>query len=173
MDKAGKVIYVSTFSKSLMPSLRIAYMVLPPILLKKYEEAFIHYSSTVPRLDQHTLARFMKDGHFARHLNRMRKVYKRKLQLLTESLQQYAPTISFSGDEAGMHILINVQTDRDEEALAEVALAKGIRVYGLSEYRKATRSMQPSFLIGFGGLADDQIACAVKQLMDAWNIRKN
>lgn len=173
MDKAGKVIYVSTFSKSLMPSLRIAYMVLPPILLKKYEEAFIHYSSTVPRLDQHTLARFMKDGHFARHLNRMRKVYKRKLQLLTESLQQYAPIISFSGDEAGMHILINVQTDRDEEALTEAALAKGIRVYGLSEYHKVTRTMQPSFLIGFGGLADDKIAFAVKQLMDAWNVRKN
>ena len=165
MDKAGKVIYVSTFSKSLMPSLRIAYMVLPPVLLKKYEEAFIHYSSTVPRLDQHTLARFMKDGHFARHLNRMRKVYKRKLQLLTESLQQYAPTVSFSGDEAGMHILINVHTDRDEEALAEAALANGIRVYGLSEYHKVTRSMQPSFLIGFGGLSGRQ-NCICRQTTD-------
>ena len=77
------------------------------------------------------------------------------------------------GDEAGMHILINVHTDNDEDALAEAALAKGIRVYGLNEYRKATRSMQPSFLIGFGGLADDRIAFAVKRLMDAWNIRKN
>lgn len=172
MDKAGKVIYVSTFSKSLMPSLRIAYMVLPPVLLKHYEDAFIHYSSTVPRLDQHTLARFMADGHFARHLNRMRKVYKRKLQLLTDSLRQYAPTISFSGDEAGMHILINVHTDEDETVLAKAALAQGIRVYGLNEYRKSEKSIQPSFLIGFGGLADDRIAWTVEQLMNAWNIEK-
>ncbi|MCM3639503.1 PLP-dependent aminotransferase family protein [Sporosarcina luteola] len=172
MDKAGKVIYVSTFSKSLMPSLRIAYMVLPPVLLKNYEEAFIHYSSTVPRLDQHTLARFMADGHFARHLNRMRKVYKRKLQLLTDSLQQYAPIISFSGDEAGMHILINVHTDEDEESLANVALAQGIRVYGLNEYRKSAKSVQPSFLFGFGGLEDERIPRAVEQLMEAWGIKK-
>lgn len=172
MDKADKVIYVSTFSKSLMPSLRIAYMVLPSVLLKHYEDAFIHYSSTVPRLDQHTLARFMADGHFARHLNRMRKVYKRKLQLLTDSLQQYAPTISFSGDEAGMHILINVHTEEDEDSLSNAALAEGIRVYGLNEYRKAEKSVQPAFLIGFGGLADDRIAWTVEQLMNVWNIEK-
>jgi GntR family transcriptional regulator / MocR family aminotransferase len=172
MDKAGKVIYVSTFSKSLMPSLRIAYMVLPPVLLKQYEDAFIHYSSTVPRLDQHMLARFMEDGHFARHLNRMRKVYKRKLQLLTESLQHYAPTVSFSGDEAGMHILINIHTDDDEKALAKAALSKGIRVYGLNDYRTATNSAHSSFLLGFGGLAEDEVAYAVKRLMEAWNIQK-
>lgn len=170
MDKAGKVIYVSTFSKSLMPSLRIAYMVLPPVLLKKYEDAFIHYSSTVPRLDQQTLARFMADGHFARHLNRMRKVYKRKLQLLTDSLRQYAPAISFSGDEAGMHILINVHRDADEEALTNAALDQGIRVYGLNEYRKAAKNTRPAFLIGFGGLSDDQIGWTVERLMGAWNI---
>src|SRR6185312_15366886 len=86
MDKGDNVIYLSTFSKSLMPSLRIAYMVLPKVLLKRYKNAFIHYSSTVPRIDQHILARFMADGHFSRHLNRMRKIYKRKLQALTEAL---------------------------------------------------------------------------------------
>ncbi|MGG0670172.1 PLP-dependent aminotransferase family protein [Lederbergia citrisecunda] len=172
MDKAGKVIYVSTFSKSLMPSLRIAYMVLPPVLLKNYEDAFIHYSSTVPRLDQHALARFMADGHFARHLNRMRKVYKRKLQLLTDSLRQYTPAISFSGDEAGMHIIINVHTNEDEDTLVDAALAKGIRVYGLNDYRKASKSRQPSFLIGFGGLTDDRIPWTVERLMEAWNIEK-
>ena len=172
MDKAGNVIYLSTFSKSLMPSLRIAYMVLPSVLLEKYEKAFIHYSSTVPRLDQHTLARFMEDGHFARHLNRMRKVYRRKLQLLTDSLQAYAPKISYSGDEAGMHILISVHTDDDEDTLTERAVNKGIRVYGLNEYRKVANKQQPSFLIGFGGLEDAQIPEAVRLLMEAWTIEK-
>lgn len=173
MDKAGNVIYISTFSKSLMPSLRIAYMVLPQVLLESYEKAFIHYSSTVPRLDQHTIARFMADGHFSRHLNRMRKVYKRKLQLLTDSLQQYAPHVTYSGDEAGMHIIITVHTGLDEDALMTTASAKGIRVYGLNAYRTASRSEYPSFLIGFGGLADTDIASAVQQLMEAWHICRN
>lgn len=171
MDKADNVIYISTFSKSLMPSLRIAYMVLPQVLLENYEKAFIHYSSTVPRLDQHTIARFMADGHFSRHLNRMRKVYKRKLQLLTDALQQYAPHVSYSGDEAGMHILINVHTGADEETLENAAFAEGIRVYGLQAYRTATKSDIPSFLIGFGGLADKDIRNAVEQLMSAWQIK--
>lgn len=173
MDKAGNVIYISTFSKSLMPSLRIAYMVLPQVLLESYAKAFIHYSSTVPRLDQHTIARFMADGHFSRHLNRMRKVYKRKLQLLTDSLQQYAPHVTYSGDEAGMHIIIHVHTKMDEEAFTEAALANGIRVYGLNAYRTASRSEHPAFLIGFGGFADTEIAVAVDRLMEAWHIRKN
>ncbi|MDN4609209.1 PLP-dependent aminotransferase family protein [Sporosarcina highlanderae] len=173
MDKAGNVIYLSTFSKSLMPSLRIAYMVLPPILLKKYEKAFIHYSSTVPRFDQHTLARFMADGHFSRHLNRMRKVYKRKLQLLTDSLQAYAPHISYSGDEAGMHILINVHTDDDEVTLTQRASDEGIRVFGLNEYRKVLGHLHPSFLIGFGGLSDAQIPESIDKLMKAWGIDRN
>ncbi|MEZ7173682.1 PLP-dependent aminotransferase family protein [Sporosarcina sp. OR05] len=172
MDKADNVIYISTFSKSLMPSLRIAYMVLPQILLENYEKAFIHYSSTVPRLDQHTIARFMADGHFSKHLNRMRKVYKRKLQLLTDALQQYAPHISYSGDEAGMHILINVHTGMDEQTLEKAALMKGIRVYGLRAYRTATTSDTPSFLIGFGGLTDTDICSAVEQLMNAWHIKR-
>lgn len=172
MDKSGNVIYLSTFSKSLMPSLRIAYMVLPQVLLENYEKAFIHYSSTVPRLDQHTIARFMADGHFSRHLNRMRKVYKRKLQILTDALQRYAPQVSFSGDEAGMHILINVHSGVDEETLSKSALAQGIRVYGLNEYRKASKIQHPSFLIGFGGFSDIEIEEAVEQLMKAWHIEK-
>lgn len=173
MDKASNVIYISTFSKSLMPSLRIAYMVLPQVLLENYEKAFIHYSSTVPRLDQHTIARFMADGHFSRHLNRMRKVYKRKLQLLTDALQQYAPHVTYSGDEAGMHIIIDVHTSMDEDALTAAAIAKGIHVYGLNAYRTASKSEHPSFLIGFGGLADTVIASAIQQLMEAWSISKN
>ena len=111
MDKGDNVIYLSTFSKSLMPSLRIAYMVLPDVLLKRYKDAFIHYASTVPRLDQHILARFMADGQFSRHLNRMRTIYRRKLQTLIEAILPYTPHISYSGEEAGMHIIITVHTD--------------------------------------------------------------
>ena len=172
MDKGDSVIYLSTFSKSLMPSLRIAYMVLPDRLLKRYRETFIHYSSTVPRLDQHILARFMSDGQFSRHLNRMRKIYRRKLQTLTDMLLLYAPYISFSGEEAGMHIIVTVHTDLSENELTEAAKEVGIRIYGLNKYRTIPIAEEPSFLIGFGGLSEETIKTAVSNLMNAWKIKK-
>ena len=69
LDKGDCVIYMSTFSKSIMPSLRVAYLVLPLSLLPKYKEVFSYYSATVPRFDQHILANFMREGHFSKHLN--------------------------------------------------------------------------------------------------------
>lgn len=173
MDKGDSVIYLSTFSKSLMPSLRIAYMVLPDVLLKRYRNAFIHYSSTVPRLDQHILAQFMKDGQFSRHLNRMRTTYRRKLQTLVEALQPYTPFISFSGDEAGMHIIVTVHTKSSEDILMTAAENVGIRIYGLNTYRSAPIAEEPSFIIGFGGLSVDIITPAIDTLMTAWGILKS
>ena len=172
MDKGDNVIYLSTFSKSLMPSLRIAYMVLPEVLLKRYRDAFIHYASTVPRLDQHILARFMANGQFSRHLNRMRTIYRRKLQTLTEALLPYAPRVSFSGEEAGMHIIVTVHTNESEKKLAEAAKSVGIRIYGLNKYRTTPVEEEPSFLIGFGGLSDETIRKAIDTLMIAWKIKK-
>ena len=114
----------------------------------------------------------MADGHFSRHLNRMRKIYKRKLQTLTEALVPYTPSISFSGDEAGMHIIVTVHTDKSEQALTEVARKANIRLYGLNSYRTVPVTGEPSFLIGFGGLSVDSITDAVDSLMTVWGIRK-
>ncbi|QBQ07174.1 PLP-dependent aminotransferase family protein [Sporosarcina pasteurii] len=172
MDNGENVIYISTFSKSLMPSLRIAYMVLPKVLLRRYQDAFIHYVSTVPRLDQHILARFMRDGQFSRHLNRMRTIYKRKLQTLIDTLTPYAPVVTYYGEETGMHITITVQTNDNEECLAEKALSAGIRIYGLNTYRTKKETGTPSFLIGFGGLTDEEIITGIQKLMAAWGISK-
>lgn len=172
MDRGENVIYLSTFSKSLMPSLRIAYMVLPKALLERYKGAFIQYASTVPRLDQHMLARFMGEGQFSRHLNRMRKVYRKKLQLLTEALTPYEPTISYSGDEAGMHIIVTVHKQQTEPVLADLALQAGIRVYSLQDYKSGHATGSPSFLLGFGGLSEHQIEQGIEKLMKAWGIQK-
>lgn len=172
MDKGENVIYLSTFTKSLMPSMRIAYMVLPSLLLDAYREAFIPYSSSVPRIDQHILARFMAEGQFSRHLNRMRKIYGRKMHLLTNLLKSYEPNISFSGDEAGMHILLHVKTDRTEKELLKIALQAGMKVRGLDTYRMHPTQSVSSFLIGFGGLSEKQIKVAIPKLFDIWGIEK-
>lgn len=109
LDRNDKVIYMSTFTKSLMPSLRVAYFVSPPKLLATYNDVFNYYSSTVPRFDQHIVANFMRDGHFAKHLNRMRKVYRKKHDRLTAILEKYSASINITGEQAGMHILLDVQ----------------------------------------------------------------
>ncbi|PID20203.1 GntR family transcriptional regulator [Sporosarcina sp. P3] len=173
MDKGENVIYLSTFTKSLMPSMRIAYMVLPPRLLDTYRQAFIPYSSSVPRIDQHILARFMADGQFSRHLNRMRKIYRRKMHTLTSLLKLYEPHISFSGDEAGMHVLLHVHTDKTEKELIDEALQSGIKVRGLDTYKVMPDQSTPSFLIGFGGLSEEDIKLAIPKLLDVWNIQRD
>ncbi|PSL24413.1 GntR family transcriptional regulator [Planomicrobium soli] len=171
MDKSGRVIYISTFSKSLMPSLRIAYMVLPKRLLRAYQQTFLHYSSSVPRFDQQVVAKFMKDGHFARHLNRMRKLYQKKLDKLTSSLYSFAPTVTISGEQAGMHIVLTIETTRSEKELVELAKQANIRVFGLQSYDVFEQNMfPPRIILGFGGLSEEEIEHSVEHLMACWKI---
>ncbi|RHW31471.1 PLP-dependent aminotransferase family protein [Lysinibacillus yapensis] len=172
MDQNGKVIYLSTFTKSLMPSLRVAYFVLPPTLLPSYQKIFSYYSATVPRFDQHILANFMKDGHFSKHLNRMRKIYRKKHDKLTNTLENNYPAIAITGDHAGMHILISVPLDESEQQLKQLADECGIAVYPVSDYLlKPIDYEMPTFLLGFGGFELDEIEPAIHQLMECWNIK--
>ncbi|QCR34340.1 GntR family transcriptional regulator [Lysinibacillus sp. SGAir0095] len=174
MDQNEKVIYLSTFTKSLMPSLRVAYFVLPPALLKSYQEIFSYYSATVPRFDQHILANFMKDGHFSKHLNRMRKIYRKKHDRLTNTLTSFYPTTSITGDHAGMHILISVPLDKSENDLKQIANKSGIAVYPVSDYLlRPIEYEQPTFLLGFGGVALDDVEPAIHKLMNCWGIKRS
>ncbi|WP_186278714.1 PLP-dependent aminotransferase family protein [Lysinibacillus sp. BW-2-10] len=171
MDQNDKVIYMSTFTKSLMPSLRVAYLVLPPTLLQKYKKLFSYYSATVPRFDQHILANFMKDGHFAKHLNRMRKIYRKKHDKLTNTITINYPQVSIKGDQAGMHILISVPHEKSEKELKQIALDVNISVYPVSDYLlKPIEYEHPSFLLGFGGISLEKIEIAIHELMKCWGI---
>ncbi|MBQ8235694.1 MAG: PLP-dependent aminotransferase family protein [Clostridia bacterium] len=76
-DRRGRVIYLSTFTKLLAPSMRISYMILPPALLEEYNKRLSFYACTVPVFEQLTLAAFIKEGYFERHINRMKKLYKK------------------------------------------------------------------------------------------------
>lgn len=173
MDKNEKVIYMSTFTKSLMPSLRVAYFVLPSTLLTAYKQIFSDYSATVPRFDQHILANFMKDGHFAKHLNRMRKIYRKKHDKLTNTFETFYPEITITGDQAGMHVLISVPLEKTEQELKQQANELNIAVYPVSDYLlKPIKYERPTFLLGFGGIDLVDIEPAIHQLMACWGIRK-
>lgn len=76
IDAGGRVIYTNTFSKSLAPSIRISYMVLPGALMERFRRELSFYACTVTSFEQYTLARFLSEGHFERHINRMKKYYR-------------------------------------------------------------------------------------------------
>lgn len=173
LDQNNKVIYISTFTKSLMPSLRVAYFVLPITLLPKYRETFSFYSATVPRFDQHILASFMRDGYFSKHLNRMRKIYRKKHDRITEIFETYYSEVIITGDQAGMHILISVPLLKSEDELKQIAAKANIAIYPVSDYLlKPIKYKYPTFLFGFGGIPLDQIEEGIHQLMHCWGISK-
>ncbi|OIK10167.1 GntR family transcriptional regulator [Bacillus sp. MUM 116] len=174
LDQNNKVIYLSTFTKSLMPSLRVAYFVLPSTLLRKYKEVFSFYSATVPRFDQHILANFMRDGYFSKHLNRMRKIYRKKHEKLTQIFETYYPDVVITGDQAGMHILISVPLSKSEDQLKQIAAKDNIAIYPVSDYLLSPIEYKsPTFLLGFGGIPFDQIEKGIHQLMKCWGISKS
>ena len=168
LNNGANVIYMSTFSKSLMPSLRVAYFVLPKSLLTKYKERFSYYSATVPRFEQHILAQFMQQGHFSKHLNRMRKTYRKKHDKLIETFHTHYPHVHISGQLAGMHICISFSSTKTELQLTAQALAANIRIQPMSKYTFHTQFNKPTFILGFGGIAFDEIEQSVHALMTAF-----
>jgi GntR family transcriptional regulator / MocR family aminotransferase len=170
LDKSGRVVYLGTFSKSLIPSLRISFMVLPMSLLEKYNNHFSIYKQTVSRLHQHTLELFMKNGHWERHLNRMRTVYRKKQQKLIQAIEKYLrKQVEIVGDESGLHILLKVNAQSSETKLIEQAAQMGVKVYPTSVYYQIVNSLQnPMILLGFGGVSEKEIEKGIQLLRDAW-----
>lgn len=161
-----RVIYVGTFSRSLAPSLRIAYMALPAELLACYQQAFYHGGNTVSRFEQQTLARFIQGGHFARHLRRAGNAYTRRCQALREALLTI-PGARICGHEAGLHFMLTVP-HLPEQALLQKATEAGIRLRGLSEYCLQAAPLPSTLVLGYAGLKDEQVIPAVDILRRAW-----
>ena len=172
LDDAGRVVYLNTFAKSLAPSLRIGYMVLPPRLLERYRKEFFFYSSTVPSFEQLTLARFLERGHFERHINRMRGVYKARRDALIAAAAQsgIAPPGKLRGTDAGLHLLLELPGPLDEAELVRRAAQAGVGVYPLSAYclRPPKPDQPPTLLLGYGRLETADMAPAFALLRQAW-----
>jgi len=172
LEGSGRVIYLNTFTKSLAPSLRINYMVLPPELLALYRSRYMHYACTVPNFEQYILCEFLRSGTFERHLSRMCKLYRKKRDLLTAAVQEsaLAGQIEFAESNAGLHLLLRVRIGRSESELVTDAAAHGIRIRGISEYyrTKPPEDLPPTLVVGYSGLQTEEIIPAVQALMHAW-----
>lgn len=169
-DQKGKVIYLGTFSKGIAPAIRISYMVLPQRLYKKFKETYSFYSSTVSRIDQAVMNRFMKNGYFERHLNRMRGIYKAKHDRLLRELRQLEDRITIIGESAGLHLLIVYHGDQTEATLLKLAEEQGIKLYPLSSYTKNNKMMEkPVFILGFARLSEEEIKKGISILKQIWS----
>ena len=169
-DKNGKVIYIGTFSKAIAPAIRVSYMVLPLKLVETYRAKCYFYSTTVSRIDQKILDEFIRGGYFERHLNKMRKVYRDKHDLLLELLEPFRKDFSITGEHAGLHLLLTSKRKVSEQKLMEDAARQGVKVYGLSGSLVDSMEHKQSYtvILGYGGLSMEEIKKGIEALKKAW-----
>ncbi|NCB91425.1 MAG: PLP-dependent aminotransferase family protein [Clostridia bacterium] len=170
-DSHDRVIYLGTFSRSLAPAIRISYMVLPKRLLKQYEKQAKSFSVTVSRVDQKILEVFLRDGHFERHLNRMRGIYRAKHDCLLNELRSIHDICRVRGENAGVHIVIEMKNGMNEQEAVRRAKDMGVRLYGLSDYciKPLEKRGIPTVLMGYASLKEEEIKEAVSRLKKAWS----
>ena len=149
MDRTNRVIYMNTFSKTMVPSLRMGYMVLPERLMERYISTMNFYSSTVSGLEQYAMARFIEKGYFERHIRRMVNDYKVKREIICRLFLE-SPLSDISqiyGDDAGTHFLLYVKTSLSDVEIKWAAKERGILVRCLSEYCFANADKYKGILI--------------------------
>ena len=160
LDASASVIYMNTFAKSLSSTVRISYMVLPPALANRFYAQLGFYSCTVSNFEQFTLARFLGEGYFEKHINRMRLFYARQRQLVLDAIAS-SPLAGHSTiieQDSGLHFILKLDTKRSDADLSACLAQKSIHLSALSEYYEEnppTASHQ--FLLSYANLDIDQL----------------
>ena len=139
IDKAEKVIYMNTFSKSLTSTIRISYMVLPLHLAKRYFDELSFLSCTVSTFDQYTLADFITKGYFEKHINRMRIKYSRKREQVLNTIEeilgsQDSGNYEIEENDSGLHFILKLNTGYSDRKLEEELLKKKIKISAVSDF---------------------------------------
>lgn len=167
IDEQDKVIYINTFSKSLTATIRISYMVLPKALMEKYQNKLSFYSCTVSTFEQLTLAHFIERGYFEKHLSRMRNYYKTLRNKLIQCIENHqdAYKVKIKEENAGLHFLLEVQTDLSDWEIKKKANEYGLHLFCLSDYYfNSKQAVSHTILINYTGLEESQIETAVRLL---------
>ena len=167
IDKQGRVIYTNTFSKTLGPAFRLGYMVLPHALKERFDKTLSFYSCTVSAVDQLALARFIEQGDYERHVNRMRNYYRAlRNKLISELMKSsFSSRISLYSQDSGIHFVMHVETKEQEQRLALELQKRGVNIVSLSEFyldatmakNKETSSGRARFLMSYSGLSEEAI----------------
>ena len=169
-DTAEKVIYINTFSKTLAPTFRISYMVLPSHLTTLFYQKLGFYSCTVSNFEQFTLAKFIEGGYFERHLNRMRTYYRNKCDKLLQYLAKNttAPYLTVEGENSGLHFLLHLDTQSSDTKLKQVAAIQELEIKFLSDYyHEKINDNSHTLLMNYTGIEEKELYPALDKLFNA------
>lgn len=172
LDPWGRTIYTGTFSKSLAPFMRLAYIVFPKTLMEPFHQYYHRYNTQVSPLHQLALADFIRTGNYERHINRLRTVYRKKQAALLSAIEQvFGDSISVSGGGAGIHLLLDVKGPLSQEELIQRAESAGIRFYS-TQVLYMNRDMCPrsQLLLGFPTIPEQAFMPIMSKLREVWQV---
>ena len=166
MDVHDRVIYMGTFSKALFPALRVGYIVVPPSLWTKFLDSRFAFDLFTPTLYQRALAEFLQQGHFARHLRRMRSAYLERRNALLQGLDLHCrDLVRVHNSDAGLHVSVVLREGADDHDVAARLGQRGVATLALSSsYIGATR--RQGLLLGFGCAEPPRLLEATRILGD-------
>lgn len=186
IDAAERVLYLNSFAKSLGAAFRMAYLVLPPQLAQRFRKQLGFYANTVSPLDQLALARFIEQGHYDRHGNRLRTHARKTQDALVNALHEaFGDRIAFAGLNDGLHFIMQLESERGERELATAAEAAGIRIAPLSSFagtaslsgaptgtksqaNTASESSPARFILRSDSISIEEAPAVANALANAW-----
>lgn len=167
LDQQDKVIYMNTFSKSLAPSFRVAYLVLPKHLLSMLMKISNYHRCTVPNFEQYILYKFMYTGSFSRHLHRMMKVYRQKIDLVLNLTKNY-DYVDLKHYEAGLHFILSFESKKDESKFLNECRLNDIYVQSIQSFRhkEVSHKRKIDLVMGYSGLSLQDLEKGYIKLLD-------
>ena len=169
IDLSEKVVYINTFTKTLASTVRISYMILPRHLADRFYRELSFYSCTVSNFEQYTLAHFIENGSFEKHINRMRSYYHKKRDLLIQKIRQseLAPHAIIREEDAGLHFILELHTGLSDTEICRRALQKELRIAALSSfYAQMAPGIEHRFIVNYSALPEEQIDEAIRILCE-------
>lgn len=167
IDVNEKVIYMNTFSKTISNTVRISYMVLPKHLMDLYYKKMQFYSCPVPTIMQYAVARFVGEGYYEKHINRLRNFYRKQRDLLVSEIKHsgMAPYVHITGEDAGLHFLLKIDISCTDAEFSGIMERNGIKLCAVSEYDYHKESAsEHEFVVNYSSLSEEQIKQSVERL---------
>jgi GntR family transcriptional regulator/MocR family aminotransferase len=163
LDGNDRVIYVGTFSKTIMPSIRTSYIVVPATTVSSFMEASEIFETGQPLLPQKILAAFIQDGHFYRHLKKMRTLYQQRRKYVLRAFEKTFPEVfEFETTDGGMQLIAYLKNGTDDVGLAEIWQKQGLLVYPLSKWFSGKKK-KFGLVIGFTNItSEDEASTALE-----------
>ena len=171
IDGGEQVVYLNTFSKTIAPSIRISFMVLPRHLLADFQEKLGFYACTVSAFEQYTLASFLSGGYYEKHLSRMRKHYRQKRDAVIGTVRQspLADRATITEEDAGLHFLLRLDGAPPDDVLRREAEARGVRLAMLSDYYQQPKNApQHVLVVNYTGIDIEKLPAALERLAELW-----